>query len=197
MKKIIAFIITLISFSGAFAQNSFEGKVVLKAENTATGEVSAITWYMKNGQHLLNYVNTAPKLNSTYSLVSTGGKLEMVNEKGRLEIPAASIKNADYNFSQYKLLNKEGGKVVNEFECIKYTIESGDKIAEYWITDYKGLSPADFPAFMSSGLVPVAEKLQAGDVPVQIKVSERNGKMLYQQTISYIMPCKVDDAKFK
>jgi len=197
MKKLIFSIFTILSTFNLFAQNGFEGKIVMRCENSVSNEVSDITWYMKNGQHLLNYVNSGSKMNGTYSLLSKEGKTEMINERGRINIPGNSLKQADFDFSAYKMLNKEGDKVINEFSCIKYTIEQGDKIAEYWIADDPELHTSDFPQFMNEGLIAISEKLHTGGIPIQIKISDRNRKMLYQQTISYIMPCKVGDEKFK
>ena len=142
MRAIVLTIISILSIFQSFAQGSFEGKIVLRAETTSTNEVSDITWYMKNGQHLLSYVNTG-KVNSTYSLLSKAGKLEMINERGRVNIPGNSLKKVDYDFSNHKLLNKEGNKLINEFNCIKYTIEGADHIAECWIADDADIHVSD------------------------------------------------------
>ena len=198
MKKAILFLtFSLTYFLSSFSQNTFEGKIILRAENTETKENSDITWYMKNGQHLLSYVNSGTGVNSTYSLLSKEGKLEMINERGRVNIPGNSLKKLDYDFTNYKLLNKEGNKVVNEFNCIKYTLESGNNVAQVWVADYEGLSISDFPEVMQSTLLSACEKLHQGGVPVQLIISDKSNKTLYKQTISYIMPCKVADEKFK
>ncbi len=197
MKKIILLTFSLSYFLTSIAQNSFEGKIVLRAENSETKEVSDITWYMKNGQHLLTYVNTGSGVNNTYSLLSKEGKLEMINERGRVSIPGSGIKKPDFDFTTYKLVNKEGNKMLNEFMCVKYTIESGNYIAQVWMADDADLNIADFPEVMQSSLLSACDKLHLGGIPVQIKISDKTGKVLFLQTISYIMPAKVDDAKFK
>ena len=170
---------------------------MLRAENGTTKEVSDITWYMKNGQHLLSYVNSGTSSSGNYSLLSKEGKLEMINERGRVSIPGNSMKKPDYDFTAYKLLNKEGGKVVNEFNCIKYTIESGSYVAEVWMADDADLHIKDFPEVMQSSLLTVCEKLHQGGIPVQMLVKEKTGKLLTSQTISYILKCGVSDEKFK
>ena len=197
MKKAILSILTIFSTFNLFAQSTFEGKIVLRAENGTTKEVSDITWYMKNGQHLLSYVNSGTSSSGNYSLLSKEGKLEMINEKGRIEIPANTLKKPDYDFTAYKLLNKEGGKVVNEFNCIKYTIESGSYVAEVWMADDADLHINHFPEVMQSSLLTVCEKLHQGGIPVQMLVKEKTGKLLTSQTISYILKCGVSDEKFK
>jgi len=198
MKKILltcCLLLTAYCFT-SFAQ-SFEGKIVLRAENTTTKEVSDITWYLKNGNHLLNYVNTGSGINNTYSLLSTAGKLEMINERGRVNIPGNSLKKTDYDFTTYKLLNKEGNKMLNEFTCVKYMLESGNNVAEVWMTDYEGLKSTDFPEIMQSSLLKACDNLHQGGIPIQIKVSDKSNNLLFLQTITYIMPCKVGDEKFK
>lgn len=195
MKNIFPFIFLLVAFH-CFAQKNFEGKIVMRTENPVISEVSEITWYLKNGKHLLNYSTVTAGVKASYSLLSKEGKLELLSENGRKEIDMASLKTPEYDFSSYKLLSKEGGKILNEFECIRYTIESGNYVAECWMTDDPDLNASYFPDFMKLGVLPICEKLHQGGIPVQIKISERNGKTVYLQTISYIMPCKVDDAKF-
>jgi hypothetical protein len=198
MKKAILFLTFSLSyFLTSFAQSTFEGKIVLRAENGVTKETSDITWYMKNGQHLLNYVNTGSGVNSTYSLLSKEGKLEMINERGRVNIPGNSLKKQDFDFTTYKLLNKEGNKMVNEFMCVKYTIESGNTVAEVWMADDADIHIKDFPEVMQSSLLTVCDNLHQGGIPVQLFVKEKTGKLMMSQTITYIMPCKVDDGKFK
>lgn len=198
MKKIIFFLTFSFShFLTSFAQGSFEGKIVLRSENGETKEISDITWYIKNGQHLLNYVNSGTSASGNYSLLSKGGKTEILNEQGRLEIVEGSIKKPDYDFSSYKLLNKEGNKMVNEFACIKYTIESGNNVAEVWMANDADIHIKDFPSVMQSSLLNVCDNLHQGGIPVQLFIKDKAGKLLFSQTISYIMPCKVGDDKFK
>ncbi|MGE0636475.1 MAG: hypothetical protein AB7G44_07210 [Bacteroidia bacterium] len=197
MKKILSLTFSLSYLLTSFAQSTFEGKIVMRSENGATKEVSDITWYMKNGQHLLSYVNSGTSSSGNYSLLSKEGKLEMLNEKGRLEIPAGSLKKPDFDFSTYKLLNKEGNKMLNEFMCVKYMLESGNNVAEVWMANDADVHIRDFPEVMQSSLLTVCDNLHQGGVPVQIIVKDKTGKLLFSQTISYIMPCKVGDEKFK
>lgn len=197
MKKVILSILTIFSTFNIFAQSSFEGKIVLRSENGTTKETSDITWYMKNGQHLLSYVNSGTSSSGNYSLLSKEGKLEMLNERGRVNIPGNSMKKPDYDFTAYKLLNKEGNKVVNEFNCVKYTIESGNNVAEVWMADDADLHIKDFPEVMQSSLLSVCENLHQGGIPVQMIIKEKTGKLLFSQTISYILKCGVSDEKFK
>ncbi len=197
MKKFIILTFSFFYFLTSFSQGTFEGKVVLRSENGATKETSDITWYIKNGQHLLNYVNSGTSSSGNYSLLSKEGKLEMINERGRVNIPASGVKKPDYDFTAYKLLSKEGNKVVNEFNCVKYTIESGNNVAEVWMADDADLQIKDFPEVMQSSLLSVCENLHQGGIPVQMFIKEKTGKLLFSQSISYIMPCKVGDEKFK
>lgn len=197
MKKIIFSIFSILTIFQSFAQGTFEGKIVLRSENGETKEVSDITWYMKNGQHLLSYANTGTSASGNYSLLSKEGKLEMINERGRVNIPGNSIKKNNYDFTSYKLLNKEGNKMLNEFICIKYTIESGNNVAEIWMADDADLKIKDFPEVMQSSLLSVCDNLHQGGIPVQMTIKDKTGKLLFSQSISYIMPCKVGDEKFK
>ncbi len=197
MKKFIILTFSFFYFLTSFSQGTFEGKVVLRSENGATKETSDITWYIKNGQHLINYVNSGTSSSGNYSLLSKEGKLEMINERGRVNIPASGVKKPDYDFTAYKLLSKEGNKVVNEFNCVKYTIESGNNVAEVWMADDADLQIKDFPEVMQSSLLSVCENLHQGGIPVQMFIKEKTGKLLFSQSISYIMPCKVGDEKFK
>ncbi len=197
MKKIIFTIFSILTIFQSFAQSSFEGKIVLKSENGETNEVSDITWYLKNGQHLLSYVNSGTTNSGSYSLLSKEGKLEMISATGRVEIPAASVKKPAYDFTAYKLLNKEGNKMVNEFMCVKYMLESGNHVAEVWMANDADIHIKDFPEVMQSSLLTVCDNLHQGGIPVKIIVKEKSGKLVFSQTISYVMPCKVGDEKFK
>ncbi|MCG3164403.1 MAG: hypothetical protein POELPBGB_00157 [Bacteroidia bacterium] len=197
MKNIIFLTFTIFTIFQSVAQGTFEGKIVLRSENGTTKETSDITWYMKNGQHLLSYVNSGTSASGNYSLLSKEGKLEMINERGRVSIPASGMKKPDYDFTVYKLLNKEGNKMLNEFLCIKYTIESGNNVAEVWMADDADLHIKDFPEVMQSSLLSVCDNLHQGGIPVQLIIKEKTGKLLFSQTISYIMPCAVADEKFK
>jgi hypothetical protein len=121
----------------------------------------------------------------------------MLNERGRVDIPGNSMKKPDYDFTTYKLLNKQGGKVVNEFNCIKYTIESGNNVAEVWMADDAELHIKHFPEVMQSSLLSVCENLHQGGIPVQLFIKDKTGKLLMSQTISYILKCDVSDERFK
>jgi hypothetical protein len=198
MKNIILSLTFSLSYLlTSFAQGGFEGKIVLRAENGVTKETSDITWYLKNGQHLLSYVNSGTPSSGNYSLLSKQGKLEMLSEKGRLEIPVASLKKPDYDFTNYKLLNKEGNKMVNEFMCVKYMLESGNNTAEVWMADDADIHIKDFPEVMQSSLLTVCDNLHQGGIPVQILVKDKAGKLLFSQSITYILKCDVSDEKFK
>lgn len=200
MKNTILLILIInfqLSIFNSFGQNSFEGKIVMRTENPVTGEISDITWYMKNGQHKLNYVNSGTDISSTYSLVSNGGTLEMVNDGGKVAIDKSKLNNPVFEFPGHKLLNKEANKVMNEFKCIRYTIESGDKVAEVWMADDADLKISDFPDFMQNNLLSICENLHQGGIPVQITIKEKSGKLIHRQSISYIMAAKIADEKLK
>jgi hypothetical protein len=197
MKKILSLTFSISYLLTSFAQNSFEGKIVLKSENGETNEKSDITWYLKNGQHLLSYVNSGTSSSGNYSLLSKEGKMELINERGRVSIPGSGVKKPAYDFTDYKLLNKEGNKMVNEFMCVKYMLESGNHVAEVWMANDADIHIKDFPEVMQSSLLTVCDNLHQGGIPVQIIVKEKTGKLVFSQTISYVMPCKVGDEKFK
>ncbi len=196
MKKTLFTLLTIFSAFNLFAQSKFEGVITMHSESRGGKDLSDITWYVKNGQHRIDYVNSG-EMSSTYSLLSKAGKLEMLNERGRVNIPGNSMKQPDYNFNAYKLVSTKAGEEINGFPCTKYTIEQGDKVAEYWIVQDPTLQISDFPEFMRHSLLSVSEKLQPGSIPIQIKISDLNGKMVYMQAIKDIISVEVGEEKFR
>lgn len=197
MMKIFSTIVSLLLVASVFAQSGFEGQIQLTVNNPASSEKADITWFVKNGQHRLDYNTVAEGNSMNYSLVADNASAKMIAKDGSvINIPMETMNKGSYNLVGYLTTDQAKGQNVSGFNCAKYTIQTKEYMVEYWLSNETGLKSSDFPSFMQKGLFMPANELQSGSVPVKIVVKDLNGKVVYIQTITAITASNVDAAKF-
>lgn len=196
--KVISTIFSLLLTVSVFAQSNFEGQIQMTATNPGSSETANITWFVKKGQHRLDYNTVAEGNKMNYSLVADNTGAKMLNADGSsIAIPMDMLSKGAYNLSGYFTTDEANGQNISGFNCTKYTIQTKTNIVEYWISNETGLSSGDFPGFMQKGLFTPVNDLQVGGVPVKIQVKDLNGKVVYAQTITAVSTTSVDDGLFK
>lgn len=191
--KVLNTFFALVLALGAFAQSGFEGKISMTALNTSTEETANIEWYIKNNKHSMDFSANSGEHSLNYTIVVENGSTKMLADGAEpISIPASSFENTGYDVGKYMVTEEGIDTKLNGFACKKFTIQAGEHVVEYWLTNETALSISDFPAFMQKGLLGPVEKLQAGSIPVKAQVKDASGKLLYSYTINSVTAMAVD-----
>lgn len=195
----------LISFSSIlFGQESFEGVIDMTTINNEMQEKAEIRWYIKNGNHRLEYSGT--KAGESYSyvfLISQGSNLmQMLSEadgkKVVYEIPKNAITNsipASYGATMDKT---DATKLISGFAAYMIKVEAPEKISTVWASEKTPLSMNDMPAILMNNSVLKEMKAKGiNAIPLEITSTNTGGNLLYSQKITSIQKQSLSDDLFE
>lgn len=204
MNKVISFLLLVFFSSGLFAQAAFEGVVDMNTINNELQEKADITWYIKNGNHRLEYTGTkaGESYNYVFLIKSGGNLLQMLSEadgkKVYYDIPRTAITSnikADYGAEIEK---SEESKLIGGFAATKYKVISADKISTVWITEKSPLSISDMPSLLlNNSVLKYLQVSGINGIPVEINSTNTGGALVYSQKINAIKKQQVSDELFE
>ncbi|MEX2589871.1 MAG: DUF4412 domain-containing protein [Chitinophagales bacterium] len=198
-------ILCALFFAGiSIAQKPFEGIIDMTTVNNEIQEKADIKWYIKNGNHRLEYSGT--KAGESYSyifLIAAGNNLmQMLSDadgkKVVYEIPQDAITNSIKPGYGSEIQKTDDTKLVSGYSAIKMKVESPDKISTVWVSDKTPINMHDMPAILlSSSVLKNLKEKGINAIPLEINSTNTGGNLLYSQKITSIKKQSVSDDKFK
>lgn len=198
-------LLMLISFASiVFGQESFEGIVGMTTINNEMQEKADIKWYIKNGNHRLEY--TGSKAGESYSyvfLIPQGSNLmQMLSDadgkKVVYDIPKNAITNGIQTNYGSTLEKTDASKLISGFAAYKIKVEAPDRISTVWASDKTPLSMNDMPAILLNNSV-LKQMQEQGIIAIPLEITSTNtgGSLLYSQKITSIQKQSLSDDLFE
>lgn len=204
MIRSIALFILISIATTAFGQESFEGVVGMTTINNEMQEKADIKWFIKNGNHRLEY--SGSKAGESYSyifLISQGSNLmqmfsEADEKKVVYDIPKNAISNGIQTNYGSTLEKTDASKLISGFAAYKIKVEAPDRISTVWASDKTPLNMNDMPAILlNNSVLKQMQEKSINAIPLEITSTNTGGSLLYSQKITSIQKQSLSDNLFK
>ncbi len=177
----------------------------MKTENSANGESVDIEWKIKSDKHAMTFDSRSEQIQMEYQLLIDDKKEKVFfltenNQKFAMEIPYSYLDAKDVNLplnSRIRVDSKNEESVAG-IPCVKLTIIAPQQVVEVWVSKDAGLTPSDFPNFMSGGaLMSLLKYNNIDGVPLKFIVRNIAGDVLNMQEIISINETSHSDNSFE
>lgn len=204
MKIQSSILFILLLTLNAFAQEAFEGIIDMTTINNEMQEKAEIKWYIKNGNHRLDYSGRKGDESYSYTfLINSGNNLmqmlsEIDGKKVVYEIPQNAITNSIQPGYGSEVQRTDESKLVLGYSATKIKVESPDKISTVWVSDKAPINLKDMPAILlSSSVLKNLKESGIEAIPLEINSTNTGGNLVYSQKITSIQKQGLSDDKFK
>ncbi len=128
----------LILYTSSFAQNNFEGKIVMKITGK---ETSNMVYYLKGDNARMEVESRGHTVAILHNKKDSNSKILMDEQKMYMEFPQMDIKSGDHmkeSDAADKIKRTGEYKTINGYKCEKWTFKDDENSGEAWMTDELG-----------------------------------------------------------
>lgn len=193
MTKHISILALLFCSFFSFAQSSFEGVVNMTSINNKIQEKAEIIWYIKNGQHRLEYTGNKAGKSYTYVFIISNSSdlMQMLSDangkKVIYDIPQSAISNSVELSYGSQLEKSEETKLLSGYLSKKVKVSAPDKISIVWVSDKTPLSMQDMPAILlNNSVLKSLKESGISAIPMEISSTNTGGNLIFSQKITSI-----------
>jgi hypothetical protein len=186
MKKLLLGLCIFYTLTISVSAQAFTGVVIFTTENFENGEQAEITCYISPPLCRMDIHSTAKEGSTAYSLFFDDNATEviMIASGSRYSIPAATLKPNKYLENILVAVPSANTQQVAGYTAQEVTLKSTTAIIRCLVAS--GLS-VSFPAMLNSrGIVGALKENSIQGIPMEIYVSDPNGKPLFTQKITAV-----------
>ena len=185
------------------AQSPFEGILKMDLVNPSNNEKSSITWWVKNGQHLMEVNSLTNNVNANYTLImdKSSSNIKMLAEangqKMLYNIPGDQIKSKLAVGDNAAVTKSKDTKTIAGKSCKKVILKDSKGKTIAWITNGLHIDSKNLPdAFKNGSVLSALEKNGITGYPLEIVATDLAGNLVYSQVFKSISPQAISDDTF-